>query len=71
MEVKLPERLAIESISEHDARCGAVLAEAFTKLGIDPDSVYPTAIGGMDLSESGDMIIMNVTMSYEKFDTDA
>ena len=70
MEIKLPERLEDETISEHDARCGAVLADAFSSMGIDPDSVYPTSIGEVVQSDP-DKITMNVTMSYERFKGDA
>lgn len=65
MEIKLPTKLETETHDEHLIKCQEVLFDGIRKAGYNPESMYPTAIGGMETV--GDTVTFNVTMSCERW----
>lgn len=65
MDIKLPIKLEKETHDEHLIRCQEVLFNGIRKAGYNPESMYPTSIGGMETV--GDTVTFNVTMSCERW----
>ena len=72
MEIKLPTKLESETHDEHLIRCQEVLFDGIRKAGYNPESMYPTAIVGIEtaiggMETVGDTVTFNVTMSCERW----